>query len=263
MKRREAALALIPLFVLTAVGTLSVAPAVADGSGPSGTVTATTECNPDGSFSPYIDFTTSFSGLIPYSQNAAYDDVVTFNGKTKTYTEPDGTSYWYADDNGEHQGGGRFGYTTATDDVPPGTGFTWVLEHLGGPDPVEVAHGSGSVSDAHCGKTPPPRPDKPSFSLTPKSLQVAKSRKFDVPFQAAAKATGTINVVVGKKSWASSAVTVPKSGKIDPTLRLTKAEFKKLSHKRKLAAKVTVSVQNAGGSAHGSVDVTLKAPKPH
>lgn len=133
----------------------SAGPALAD---PSGTVTVTTECLPDGSPSDWVTLTEAFTGLTSGGTNPGYQVVMTVQTPQGPQSFNDDTSYWFPDDaagDRNYTGERAWGLTLAR-----GTSYSWVLESIFGTI-TDVATGAGTSSGSACSATLPPKPAKP------------------------------------------------------------------------------------------------------
>src|SRR5262245_35091127 len=140
-------------------------------------------------------------------------------------------------------------------------------------DVVVTTLGGGNVASAADRFTfvVPTPPAAASFAGSPSTITVSRKRKFKFTFHGTPRLTGKAafkslrKVRVSryqKVTLATKAFTVPASGEVTLSIRLSKKKFRILTLNRKIRTRLTATLENTAGlTSTASKKVTLKAPK--
>jgi hypothetical protein len=121
--------------------------------------------------------------------------------------------------------------------------------------------GSASTTETH-NLQEPTTPDKPSLTTAQKTIEVSKSRAYQLAFEADPSLHCSIKVVLGSKTLNHSGdVDAPHSGEVTTTFNLSASAFGKLKSAKSEKVTVEIKVAKGNGSAQSTTIVTLKAPK--
>ena len=130
--------------------------------------------------------------------------------------------------------------------------------------------GASSQTSSPRAVAEPPPPAKASFAGTRSSIQVGRNRRFTFSFRAGPALTGVAafdsigTVRVSRRArvrLARKTFTVPASGRVRLTIRLSRKNFRILKLNRRIRTRVTVTLANARGlTSTARKNIRLKAP---